>query len=146
MEIKLQHGIDKLLFGMTPKYVESLYGKPSKVYEDEEGNTVYMYNKENLRITFYVDEEDKLGYISTTNPEVVLFNTTIIGKDWDLVQGDLAINKLQKWEDGEEDGVEIYFNEDNWINIFVEYGKVIEVEVGAVFSEKEDEFEWKFKA
>lgn len=144
MEIKLKTGIDRLEFGMTPKYVEALYGAPNKTFKDDEDNTIYVYNKEKMKLTFYVEEDMKLGYITTTNPEVKLFGSTIINKVWDLVNGDLAMNKITQFEKDSEEGIDIYFNEDNWLFLHVDYDEVVEVEVGAIFTNN-DEFDWKFK-
>lgn len=144
MEIKLKNGIDKLEFGMTPKYVEALYGKPNKTFTDDENNTIYVYNKERMKLTFYVEEDMKLGYITTTHPEIKLFGTTIINKAWDLVNGDLALNKITKFEKDSEEGIDIYFNEDNWLFFHVDYDEVVEVEIGAIINDN-DEFEWKFR-
>jgi len=144
MEIKLKNGIDRLEFGMTPKYVEALYGKPNKTFTDDENNTIYVYNKERMKLTFYIEEDMKLGYITTTHPEIKLFGTTIINKAWDLVNGDLALNKITKFEKDSEEGIDIYFNEDNWLFFHVDYDEVVEVEIGAIINDK-DEFEWKFR-
>ena len=43
------------------------------------------------------------------------------------------------------DSVDNYFNESNWMIFQSEFGEVIRFELGAVFNEKEDEFDWKLK-
>ena len=65
MKINLKNGIDKLLFGMLQKDVIAIYGKPTKSYKDEEDNEVLLYNKQQMRLTFYVEEnlKGKLLYI-----------------------------------------------------------------------------------
>lgn len=143
MEIKLQHGLDRLLFGMTQKYVETLYGKPSRTIKDDEDNIIYVYNDEKMKLTFYADEDFRLGYITSTNPDLQLFNSKIINTDWDIVQGNLAIQKIVKFDQHEEDGVQIYFNEENWLMLYVDYNEVVKVEIGAIINNK-DEFDWKF--
>ena len=111
MEIKLQHGFDRLLFGMTQKYVETLYGKPNRVIKDEEDNIIYVYNQEN-EVDLYADEDFRLGYITTSNPTATLLGSKALQTEWDLVQGTLALNKIDKYDQHEEDGVQIYFNEE----------------------------------
>ena len=143
MEIKLQHGLDRLVFGMTQKYVETLYGKPNRTIKDDEDNIIYVYNNEKMKLTFYADEDFRLGYITSTNPDLQLFNSKIINTDWDIVQGNLAIQKIVKFDQHEEDGVQIYFNEDNWLMLYVDYNEVVKVEIGAIINNK-DEFDWKF--
>ncbi|MFD2891528.1 hypothetical protein ACFS5J_05800 [Flavobacterium chuncheonense] len=145
MEIKLKYGIDKLLFGMKQKDVEALYGKPNAQYEDEEDNIVYVYNEHKMRLTFYDEEEMRLGYITSTNPNLELFGTTIIGKPWVEVKALLQDNKLTKFDTEVVDGTENYFFEENWLFVNVDYTEVFKIEIGAIFTD-DDEFDWKFKA
>ncbi len=74
MIINLKNGIDKLLFGMKQKDVEAIYGKPNKQFNDEDANIIYLYNDKKLRLTFYADENFRLGYILTRNIESTILN------------------------------------------------------------------------
>jgi hypothetical protein len=143
MEIKLKYGIDNLLFGMKEQDVTKILGKPDTQYKDEEENVVFMYNARKLRLIFYKEEDFKLGYITTTNPAVKLFNTLIIGKNWSEVYPVLEKNKFKSFETDTSEGMVSYFNEENWLFIHVDYNEIVKIEVGAVFSDK-DEFDWKF--
>ena len=145
MEVKLKFGIDQLLFGMKQKDVEALYGKPSSQYVDEEENIVYVYNQQKMRLTFYDEEEMRLGYIIAQHPNLILFGETIIGKTWEEVKTLLATNKITKLETEMVEGTENYFSEENWLFINADYGEVFKIELGAVFKEKDDDFDWKFK-
>jgi hypothetical protein len=143
MEIKLKYGIDNLLFGMKEQDVTKVLGKPDTQYKDEEENVVFMYNARKLRLIFYKEEDFKLGYVTTTNSVVKLFNTTIIGKNWSEVYPVLEKNKVKSFETDTSEGMMSYFNEENWLFIHVDYNEIVKIEVGAVFSDK-DEFDWKF--
>ena len=143
MEIKLKYGIDNLLFGMKEQDVIKVLGKPDTQYKDEEENIVFMYNARKLRLIFYKEEEFKLGYITTTEANVKLFGTALIGKNWSDIFPILEKNKLKSFETDTIEGMMSYFNEDNWIFFHVDYNEIVKVEVGAVFSDK-DEFDWKF--
>ena len=143
MEIKLKYGIDNLLFGMKEQDVIKVLGKPDTQYKDEEENIVFMYNARKLRLIFYKEEEFKLGYITTTEANVKLFGAALIGKNWSDIFPILEKNKLKSFETDTIEGMMSYFNEDNWIFFHVDYNEIVKVEVGAVFSDK-DEFDWKF--
>lgn len=145
MEIKLKYGIDKLLFGMKQKDVEAIYGKPSMKYNDDEENIVYVYNALKIRLTFYEEEEMRLGYITSTNVNLELFGSKIIGKEWNEVKSVLEEKKLIQFETEIVDGTENYFFENNWLFLNVDYGLIFKIEIGAIFT-NEDEFDWKFKA
>ena len=146
MTINLKNGVDKLLFGMKQKDVEAIYGKPSSQYVDEEDNIVYIYNQQKMRLTFYNEEEMRLCYIIAQHPNLTLFGETFIGKTWEEVKTLLATNKITKLETELVEGTENYFSEDNWLFINADYGQVFKIELGAVFKEKDDDFDWKFKA
>ena len=143
MEIKLKYGIDNLLFGMKEQDVTKILGKPDTQYKDEEENVVFMYNARKLRLIFYKEEAFRLGYMTTSNPIVKLFNTTIIGKNWSDVFSVLEKNKVKSFETDTVEGMMSYFNEENWLFIHVDYNEIVKIEVGAVFSDK-DEFDWRF--
>jgi hypothetical protein len=141
MKINLKNGIDTLLFGMKQKNVEALYGLPSKQFKDEDGNSIYLYNDQKMRLTFYEDEAFRLGYIISSNSELTLFDKKIIGQNCATVKSELP---FKTWEQEDFDSVENYFNESNWLTLVSEFGVITKVEIGAIINDN-DEFEWKFK-
>jgi hypothetical protein len=143
MKINLKSGIDKLLFGMKQKDVVALYGKPSKEYKDEDDHQILVYNELKMRLTFYQDEEFKLGYIVASSPNLELFGKKIIGKKIADVKKDLAAKSITKLTQEAFDTFENYFNEENWIILQTEFDEVVKFEIGAIINQK-DEFDWKF--
>lgn len=143
MKINLKNGIDKLLFGMKQKDVEAIYGKPDRNYKDEDDNQILVYNKLKSRLTFYQEEDFKLGYIVASSAELELFGNTIIGKKISEVKQDLVSKNITKFTQEEFDTFENYFNEDNWIIFQTEFEEVVKFEIGAIINSK-DEFDWKF--
>lgn len=143
MKIYLKNGIDKLLFGMLQKDVVAIYGKPTKSYKDEDENVILLYNEQKFRLTFYVEEGLKLGYIVSSNENLILDGQKIIGKTMEVVKKDLAPKGLKTWDEESFDTYENYFNEDYWMIVQTEFGFAVKVELGAII--KNDEFEWKFK-
>ena len=141
MEINLKNGIDSLLFGMKQKDVEQLYGLPNKKFKDEDDNQIYLYNDKKLRFTFYADEDFKLGYIISSNPENTLFNKKIIGENVIKIKNQLP---FKSWEIEDFDSTENHFNESNWLILQSEYEEIIRIEIGAIIKDN-DEFDWKFK-
>lgn len=145
MKINLKTGIDQLVFGMKQKDVTALLGKPNRNYEDEDENVIYAYNAQKMRLTFYKDEEFKLGYIVASSPDLELSDVKLIGKKIGEAQKILTQKGLGKFTQEEFDTFENYFNEDNWLILQTEFDEIVKVEVGAVFNAK-DEFDWKFKS
>ena len=144
MELKPKFGLDQLLFGMKQKDVESLFGKADSVFKDEDDNQILLYNAFKARLTFYQEEDFKLGCIIISNPEIRLFNQKVIGQDLIEVKSILEKKGFTLFEEEVFDSVTNYFNEENWIILQAEFGQVIKVELGAIIK-NQDEFDWKFK-
>jgi len=142
MKINPKNGVDQLLFGMKQSHVETIYGQPDKQFKDDDGNVIYLYYKEKLRLTFYEDEAFRLGYIIISNEEATLLDKKIIGKNVNTVKSELP---FKSWEQEDFDSTENHFNESNWLIFQSEFGVIIRVEIGAIIIDN-DEFDWKFKA
>ncbi|WP_298391624.1 hypothetical protein [Flavobacterium sp.] len=141
MKINPKNGIDQLLFGMKEQDVISIYGNPDKKFEDDDANRIFLYNQYKMRLTFYEDEDFRLGYIITSNANAVLLDKKVIDTNTDELIASLPFNS---WEKEDFDSTENHFNESNWLTLQSEYNKVIRVELGAIINDN-DEFEWKFK-
>ena len=143
MKINPKNGIDKLLFGMKQNDVIALYGKPNGNYKDEDDNVIFAYNALKMRLTFYLEEEFKLGYIVASSPDLELFGNKVIGKKISEVKKELAAKGIAKFTQEDFDTFENYFNEDNWFILQTEFDEVVKFEIGAIINAK-DEFDWKF--
>lgn len=143
MKINLKNGIDKLLFGMKQKDVTALYGTPDRNYKDEDDNIIFAYNTLKMRLTFYKEEDFKLGYIVASSPKLELFGNKVMYRNIKDVKKDLAAKGITKFTQEEFDTFENYFNEDNWIILQTEFDEVVKFEIGAIINDK-DEFDWKF--
>jgi hypothetical protein len=142
MKINPKNGVDQLLFGMKQTQVEAVYGQPDKQFKDDDDNVIYVYNGPQLRLTFYEDENFRLGYIITSNSQATLFEKEVIGKNIEQIKSELP---FKSWELEEFDSTENHFNESNWLIFQSEFGRIIRVEIGAIIKDN-DEFDWKFKA
>jgi hypothetical protein len=144
MKINPKIGIDKLIFGMKQNDVIAIYGKPNRNYKDEDDNVIFSYNTLKIRLTFYKEEELKLGYLVASSPDLELFGNKIINRKITDVKKDLAQKGITKFTQEEFDTFENYFNEENWIILQTEFEEVVKFEIGAIINDK-DEFDWKFK-
>jgi hypothetical protein len=141
MKLNPKNGIDQLLFGMKQKDVIAIYGTPNKQFEDDDGNIIFLYNESKLRLTFYEDEDFKLGYIITSNQEVTLLDKKVIGRNITELKQEFP---FKTWEQEDFDSTENHFNESNWLILQSEFDAVIRVEIGAIINDN-DELDWKFK-
>ena len=145
MKINLKNGVDKHIFGMKKNDVSALYGKPDRNYKDEDENIVFAYNAQKMRLTFYKEEEFKLGYVVGSASNLELFDKALIGRKIGEVTKELNQKGLAKFSQESFDTFENYFNEDHWIILQTEFDEVVKVEIGAIINDK-DEFDWKFKS
>jgi hypothetical protein len=143
MKINLKNGIDKLLFGMKQNDVIALYGKPNRNYKDEDDNLIFAYNNLKMRLTFYQEEDFRLGYIVASSPDLELLGNKVIGKKISDAKKELATKGITKFIQEDFDTFENYFNEDNWFILQTEFDEVVKFEIGAIINAK-DEFDWKF--
>jgi hypothetical protein len=143
MKINLKSGIDKLLFGMKQNDVIAIYGNPNKNYKDEDENIILCYNSLKMRLTFYKDEDFRLGYIVASDINLELNGIKLIGRLFKEVQYDVLKLGISKFTQESFDTFENYFNEENWFILQTEYNEVVKFELGAIINNK-DEFDWKF--
>jgi len=143
MKLNPKFGIDQLLFGMKAADVSALYGQADKEFEDEDQNTIQLYNGQQWRLTFYQDEDFRLGYIITSNPALTLFGQKVIGRTPEEVKNELIAQKITSWEMEDFDLAENHFNEDHWLILQSEFDKITKVEIGAIINNNDD-FDWKF--
>lgn len=142
MIVNPKNGIDELLFGMSQADVQARYGAPDKTFQDEEENNIWVYNTLQFRLTFYADENFRLGYIITSNPSAEVLTHKVIGQ---AIQDVKSALPFKSWEQEDFDTTENHFNESNWLILQAEFGRVIRLELGAIIKDDES-FDWKFGA
>ena len=94
-------------------------------------------------MTFYKEEELKLGYLVASSSNLELFGNKIINRKITDVKKDLAQKGITKYTQEEFDTFENYFNEENWFILQTEFEEIVKFEIGAIINAK-DEFDWKF--
>lgn len=142
MIIHLKQGIDKLRFGMTRPEVERIYGKPDRALMDseDENELIWEYTAKKLRLTFYQNEADRLGYIRSSNSKLTINKLTIIDSKIEDLR--IAIDpNTENWEKEDYDTFQCYFHESHWLTLNVQYERVTDVELGVPFK-NENEYDW----
>jgi len=135
-------GLGELTFGMMPSEVEQKLGKPDRVFiaEDEEDEFIYQYNSLRMMLTFYKHEDDKLGYIRSSNPAISYFGAPMIDQPVkELLEG--PMKSIKKWQTEKYDFFDTYLNEKSWIVLNVEYELITDVEIGVPMGE-DDVYIW----
>ncbi|MDF1699370.1 MAG: hypothetical protein P1U56_26190 [Saprospiraceae bacterium] len=140
MKINLKHGIGRLKFGMKSNQVKQILGDPSEKKNGiGESHEYYLiYNRENLTLTFYLDEGNKLGYIKTSNPEVSFNGQKIISRTVKHITDNVFKTKIPQWELETHDSFSTLFNQEFWLTLYIEYDKITTVELGVSFKDDEN--------
>jgi len=143
MEVKPGIGIGLIKFGMNREEVEFLFGEPSEINTDAEDDNkiIWVYNDEKMRLSFYVDEAYKLGYIETSSPLLKLSGEHLIGNKVDTAKKGFLNQKIENWETEKYPSFSTYFNEDFYLSLHESYGAITEVHMGVPFK-NEEEFQW----
>ena len=139
MEIKLGTGLGAITFGKKEAEIIALLGEPDKMFtaEEDEDELIYQYNKLQLRLTFYNHEDGRLGYISTADTGTVFEGKTIIGEPVEKVT-DEVFKQVEEWDIENYDFFDTYMNEEYWLILTTDYGKVVEVDFGVLIDEDEE--------
>jgi hypothetical protein len=143
MEIKPKIGIDKLKFGMFRKDVLGILGNPDRIMTDEydENEQKLEWNKLKLRLTFQLDENDRLTYFVSKNPNLNYNGQKLIGIDTEMVKNKIFSELATEWEIEDYELFQTHFYEPFWLTLHSEFGEISEIEMGVPFK-NENEYDW----
>ncbi len=142
MQLKPGKGIGELTFGMLPATVEQKLGKPDRIFvtEDDEDELVYQYNSLRMMITFYKQENNRLGYIRSSNPAITYNGELLLDQPVkDVLEG--SMKTMKNWQIEKYDYFDTYINEKSWLILNVEYERICDLEMGAPL-EGDDVYVW----
>ena len=144
MKLKPKIGIDDLKFGMLQKEVYEVLGMPDKKLVDQEDpEQVFMeFHDQQIRLTIFKEENNRLGYIQTSSPDLEFNGHKIINSRIGFAKKEIFSGIIQDWEIEEYDFFSTHSNDEYWTTLNVEYGRVISVEVGVPFADDEEDYDW----
>ncbi|MBN1251473.1 MAG: hypothetical protein JXR51_02800 [Bacteroidales bacterium] len=143
MELKPKIGIDNLKFGMSRKEIIAILGEPDRTLTNEDDNNEVMleWNEKKLRLSFFKDEKDRFGYIRTKNTSLNYNGHEIFDKKIEIVKDEIFGNLINDWEVEDYGFFETHTCEKYWLTLYVEYGIVIDFEIGVPFKNDSD-YDW----
>ena len=128
---------------MLPATVEQKLGKPDRIFvpEDDEDEFIYQYNGLQMMLTFYKQENDRLGYIRSSNPAITYNGVLLLNQPVkDIMNG--AMKDIKNWQIEKYDFFDTYLNEKDWLVLNVEYERISDLEMG-VPVEGDNLYLWK---
>jgi len=143
MEIKPEIGIGDLKFGMKLTDVKKILGNPDRerAEKDDEHRIIVVFNKHRLRLTFYENENNRLGYIITSNPNLTYNGNKIINSNIDFIKNEVFRNIISEWEIEDYESFISHFEEKYWLTLHSEFETVTTFELGVPFK-NEEEYKW----
>ena len=143
MNLKPKIGIDNLKFGMSQKEIYEILGMPNRkrIDEDDENQLFLEFNDEKIRLTIYQDENKRLGYIRTINPNIEYNGHKIINSTLEYAQNQIFGEIIKEWEIDDYEFFTTYGNDEFWLTLNVEYGIIISLEIGVPFK-NDEEYDW----
>lgn len=134
LSIKPGIGLENIQFGITQTELIGLLGKPDKIIIDEVFSApVYFYNDWMTQFMFDPkmknkhDTENRLDSITTSNSEIYLWNTKIIGKSSKEIETLLKTNHVTSIEYEDYDTSLVMYCEELSMEFTFEFDKVNEV-------------------
>jgi len=132
MEIILQKGIENLRFGMTEFQCREILGIPDREVIDSDNDEINIleYYDLKLRLSFYLSQNNRFGYLRSSNPGLTFGNQVLFDAQIEFAKNLVFRDFDLEWEIEEYDLFTTHFNKENWITLHVEYGRINEVELG----------------
>lgn len=132
MDLKPKVGIDKIKFGLKPDEIEKFLGEPDKIKTDEDNSekVIWVYNHLKLRLAFYKDEGDRLGYIHSASNDLSYRGNIIINTKIEFALEEIFNDLRPNWQVEEYEFFTTYFNDESWLTLTETFGVITEVEMG----------------
>lgn len=139
MKIIIGVGFENIVFGMLQEEVVNIWGNPDRINKEDIVNyIVYFYNDRMTKLKFDEDENFKLISIDTYDPEITLFNQSIIGKTKDEIMKFLHDNGHSDIKYEEYDTFDTLYCEEIMITFEFEFNKLRGLEFSPLFKNPDE--------
>ena len=141
MEIRPGIGVGQILFGLTEPELVRVLGSPDKRYRTDSEALRLQYFGLRLEFSIEPDNGDRYGWVEVHSPEATLFGHCVVGEP--IAQVFSLISEALGEEPEHEDygSLETFFYPRNWVELQVEFGRVVSVNCGVVYDDA-DEPQW----
>lgn len=133
MEIRPGRGVGPFLFGLTePELIRAL-GPPDKRYTTDSEALRLQYFGAQLEFSLEPDNGHRFGWIEVHNPEATLFGRRVLGEPIAAVLSRVSEAFAEEPEHEDYGGLETYFYARHWLELQVEFGRVVSVHCGVIY-------------
>jgi len=136
MQIKLNRGIDEIVFGMTEQDVISMIGNPDKVNVDTNGSRDLIYFRQKLILK--IEPNNRLAWIEVHNNEAICLDIC----PWQISKA-AVLQRLSEFLNDEYElddfgRMESYSYKSNWLELQYEFGELYAFNFGVGYDENEE--------
>ena len=145
MKIHFGKGLEpEIWFGVGADFLYEKFGVPDREYEmewdSEEGRRdELVYNSIQTSFRLY---EGRLGWIQTSNPEILLFDQPIMGKDPSFVIDMIVKAGFGQPEVTQYDTFVCVFWDSIWFEVQHVYNRVRDINFGLLIDDDSNEYIW----
>jgi hypothetical protein len=137
MEVRPGWGVGVFRFGLTEADLAKALGSPDRRYTTDSGVLRLQYF--GPRVEFAIEPENggRFGWAEDHNPDTILFGFRVVGEEALAVVAAVS-EALGEQPECEEFGWgESYFFFRNWVELSVQFGRVVSVNLGVLYDESD---------
>jgi len=142
MEIKIGIGLDDIIFGMYLKDVTAIVGKADKIVCELEGISVekevaHYFYRQMVKMNFNIN--DRLCSIKVFNPNAIMYNQKIMGKNKSEILDLLKTNGCIKFEEDNYDLLETIWCNEIAAEFGFEFNRLKSIDFNILFDKNDKE-------
>jgi hypothetical protein len=135
MEIRPGKGVGQFHFGLTePELVRAL-GPPDKRYRTDSEALRLQYFGSRLEFSIEPDNGHRFAWIEVHSPDATLLGHRVVGEPIAAVLSLLSEALGEEPEHDDYGSFETFFYRHNWVELQVEFGRVVSVNCGVLYDE-----------
>jgi hypothetical protein len=138
MEIRPGTGVGHLLFGLTEAELARALGPPDKRYRTDSKALRLQYFGPRLEFSIEPDNGDRFGWVEVHSPAATLFGHRVVGEPIALVVSLVSAALGEEPEHDDYGSLETFFYPCNWVELQVEFGRVVSVNCGVRYDEADE--------
>jgi hypothetical protein len=135
MHILPGKGVGQFHFGLTETELVRALGPPDKRYRTDSGALRLQYFGPRLEFSIEPDIGDRFGWVEVHSPDARLFGHRIVGEPIPSVLSVVSKALGEEPEHENYSSSESFFYRRNWVELLVEFGRVVSVNCGVMYDE-----------
>jgi hypothetical protein len=141
MEVRPGWGVGRFPFGLTESALIGALGPPDKVYTTDSGVRRLQYFGPQIEFALEPENGDRFGWAEVHSPAALWYGRRVVGEPAADIVPEVAAALGEQPEHTDYGSAESYFFNRSWVELRVEFGRVVSVNLGVVYGE-DDEPQW----